>query len=158
MAIKTATGSTIAIGTTLATTNGTQAEYEADSYTTIGEIESIGEFGDQRNAVTFASLGDGRMQKARGIADAGDTVIVYAHKTGDAGQAALVAGYQATSQATDEFNFRVQLNDQISTNPTKFYYRARVLSDRVLELTNDGVVRKQVTLAINTAVLEVAAA
>lgn len=155
MTIKTATGSTIAIGTVLATTNGTQAEYEADSYTTVGEIESIGEFGDARNAVTFASLSDGRMQKARGIADAGDAVIVYAHKTAEAGQAAMKAAYAATSQSTDEFNFRVQLNDSISTNPTRFYFRARVLSDRTLELTNDDVVRKQATLAINTAVLEV---
>lgn len=158
MAIKTATGSTLAIGTTLATPNGTQAEYEADSYTTVGSVESISEFGDQRSSVTFASLGDGRMQKARGIADAGDIEVVYAHSTGEAGQAAMKAAFAATSQSTDEFNFRVQLNDQISTSPTRYYFRARVLSDRQLELTNDGVVRKKAMLAINTAVREVDAA
>lgn len=158
MAIKTATGSTIAIGTTLATPNGTQAEYEADTYTTVGSIESISEFGDQRSAVQFSSLSDSRVQKARGIADAGDAEVVYAHATGEAGQVAMKAAFAATSQSTDEFNFRVQLNDQISTSPTRYYFRARVLSDRQLELTNDGVVRKKAVLAINTAVREVDAA
>jgi hypothetical protein len=158
MAIKTGTGASIAIGTVLAVPNGTQGEYEADSYTSLGEVESIGEFGDQRSSVQFTSLSDGRVQKARGVKDAGDAVVVFAHKTGDSGHAALKSADEATTQATDEFNFRVQLNDQIATNPTKFYFRARVLGRRVLEITNDGVVRVQATLAINTAVLEVSAA
>lgn len=156
--IKTGTGCTIAIGTVLAAPNGTQAEYEADSYTAAGDVESIGRFGDKRAPVTFAALEDGRLRKARGTADAGDMEVVYAHKTADSGQDAITAAFAATSQATDEFNFRVQLNDQISTSPTKFYFRARVLGNEMLEITNDGVVRRSVTLAINTAVLEVAAA
>jgi hypothetical protein len=157
MAIKTGSGASIAIGTVLAAPNGTQVEYEADSYTSLGEVESIGEFGDQRSSVQFTSLADGRVQKARGVKDAGDAVIVFAHKTGDAGHTALAAADAATSQATDEFNFRVSLADTIATSPTKFYFRARVLGRRVLEITNDGVVRVQATLAINTTVLEVAA-
>jgi hypothetical protein len=155
MAIKTGTGCSIAIGTVLAAPNGTQAEYEADSYVSLGEVESIGQFGDQRSSVTFASLADGRMQKARGVADAGDAVITFAHKTSDAGAVALKAAFAATSQATDEFNFRIQLADTISTSPTKFYFRARVMGIPLQEIQNDGVVRVQATLAINTAVLEV---
>lgn len=156
--IKTGTGCTIAIGTTLSVPNGAQSEYEADSYTSVGDVESIGEFGDARNSVTFAALSDGRMRKARGTADAGDSVVTYAHLTADSGQDAIASAYAATSQSTDEFNFRVRLNDQISTSPTTFYFRARVMSHKVLEITNDGVVRKSATLGINTAVLEVAAA
>jgi hypothetical protein len=157
MAFKTGTGSTIAIGTVLATPNGTQAEYEADSYTNIGDIENIGPFGDERSIVRFTSLADGRVQKARGVADAGDQTISYAHKTGDAGQVALLAAFAVTSQAADEFNFRVQLNDAITTNKTTRYYRARVASQRVREITNDGAVIVEAILAISTAVLEVAA-
>lgn len=157
MAIKTGTGSTIAIGTVLATTNGTQAEYEADTYTTIGKVESIGPFGDERAIVQFTSLADSRVQKARGSANAGDQTIVFAHETSDAGQVALKAAFDATSQSTDEFNFRVQFNDAITTTPTKRYYRARVSTLRVREITPDGVVMVEGTLIINTAVLEVAA-
>jgi len=155
MAFKTGTGSDIAIGTTASAT--TQAEFEADSYTLIGDIETIGAFGDERSNVPFASLADGRRQKARGIADAGDQPIVYAHKTGDSGQAALLAAYSATSQATDEFNFRVRFNDAVTTNKTTRYYRARVLSQRVREITNDGVILVEAMLAINSAIIEVAA-
>jgi hypothetical protein len=156
--IKTGTGATIAIGTTLAAPNGTKTEYEADSYTAIGEVSEIPEFGDERESVTFVSLADGRRRKARGVADAGETEIIYAHTTGDAGQSALAAAFAATSQATDEFNFRIQFADQISTNPTTLYFRARVMSaPRYKGLTNDGVVLNGARLAINTPILEVAA-
>lgn len=157
MTFKTGTGSTIAIGTVLATTGGTQAEYEADTYTSISDVESIGPMGDERSNVGFVALADGRRQKARGVADAGDQTIVYAHKTGDAGQLALTAAFAATSQATDEFNFRVQFNDAITVNKTTRYYRARVLSQRVRDIANDGAILVEAMLAINTAVLEVAA-
>lgn len=157
MTIKTGTGSSIAIGTTLAAPNGTLAEYQADSYTTIGNTESIGEFGDERTSVPFASLADSRRQKARGVADAGDQTIVFADTTGDAGQAALEAAYAATSQATDEFNFRVQYNDSLGSNPTTHYYRARVMTMRVQEVTNDGVIMVRAVLGITTAVLKQAA-
>jgi hypothetical protein len=157
MAIKTGTGCSLAIGTTLATTGGTQAEYEADAYAAVGEIEEIGEYGDERSIVEFAALGDGRMQKARGVANAGDATITYAHKTADTGQDNLKTAFEATSQSTDEFNFRILFNDQISTSPTKFYFRARISGRRVLAITNDGVIKVRATLAINTAVLEVAA-
>lgn len=158
MSFKTGTGSTFAIGTTLAAANGTQAEYEADSYTTVSEIESVGEFGDAREIVTFASLGDGRRQKARGIADAGDVPVVYADKTGDAGQLAIEAAFAVTSQAADEFNFRVQLNDSLGSNPTTYYFRARITELRVQGLSNDNAVLIRAMVAINTAVLKVAAA
>lgn len=157
MTFKTGTGSTIAIGTTLATTGGTQAEYEADTYTNIGNTDSIGAFGDERAIVRFISLADGRTQKARGAADAGDQTNSYAHLTGDAGQAALVAAFAVASQAADEFNFRVQFNDAVTVNKTTRYYRAKVSTMRVREITNDGAIIVEYVLAISTAVLEVAA-
>lgn len=158
MAIKTGTGATIAIGTVLAAPNGTLAEYQADSYTTIGNTETIGGFGDERSIVRFISLADGRTQKARGAADAGDQTLTYADTTGDAGQLAMEAAFAATSQATDEFNFRVTLNDQISTNPTRYYYRARVANLKPGDITNDGVVMIQALLAITTGITKQAAA
>jgi 2C-methyl-D-erythritol 2,4-cyclodiphosphate synthase len=156
--IKTGSGALVKIGTVLATPNGTQAEYEADTYVTIGNVESASEFGDERNKVTFAGLADSRVQKARGTADAGDMDVLYAHTTGDAGQVALAAAFAATSQATDEFNFLVQFNDQIATSPTKEYFRARVGSLRVQGVSNDGVIMVKATLWINTPKLEVDAA
>ena len=36
------------------------AAYEADTYTVIGQIAEIGEFGDQRAEAAFTALNDGR--------------------------------------------------------------------------------------------------
>jgi hypothetical protein len=156
--IKTGTGSSIAIGTILGTPNGLRTEYEADTYTVIGETTTIPELGDERSNVEFVALADGRKRKARGVADAGGGEIIFGHKTGDAGQVALKAAFNATSQSTDEFNFRVQFNDSLGLNPTTRYFRARVGSMRVKEITNDGIVLVGAMLEVNTAVLEVDAA
>lgn len=157
MTIKTGTGCTLAIGTVLAAPNGLQAEYEADSYTNVGTIEELGEFGDQRSSVTFAPLDVGRMLKARGIADAGDMTVIYAHSTADSGQDAIKTAYEAVSQSLDEFNFRIQLNDSLGSNPTTFYFRAKIMTRRVQSISNDAVVKVQAVLGINSGVLEVAA-
>ena len=158
MSFKTGSGCSIAIGTVLATTNGTQTEYEADSYVSVSEEATIGPFGDVRQSVEFISLENSRVQKARGSANAGDQEITFAHKTGDAGQAAMKAAFAVTSQTADEFNFRVQFNDQISTNPTKFYFRARVMSYQVQEISPNTPLLVKAMLGINTAILEVSAA
>jgi hypothetical protein len=153
--LKTGTGCTIAIGTTAAAT--TAAQFAADSYTEVGEVEEIGEFGDQRNPVQFAALSDGRVRKARGTADAGDVPVIYAHKTADGGQDALKTAYDTVSQSLDEFNFRIQLNDSLGVSATTFYFRAKIMSRRVQSISNDGIVRAQSLLAINSPVVEVAA-
>src|SRR5690606_17681320 len=154
MAIQSGTGCTIAIGTTQAATSA--QEFAMDDYTEVGEVSEIGEFGDQRNIVTFTSLADGRVRKARGTADAGDVPVTYAFDGGDEGQDALKTAFEELSQSADEFNFRVQLSDGLIT-PTTFYFRARVSSRRVQSITNDGIVTVQAMLAINSPVVEVSA-
>ena len=154
MAIQSGTGCTIAIGTTQAAV--TAQQFAMDDYTEVGEVSEIGEFGDQRNIVTFTSLADGRVRKARGTADAGDVPVTYAFDGGDEGQDALKTAFEELSQSADEFNFRVQLSDGLIT-PTTFYFRARVSSRRVQSITNDGIVTVQAMLAINSPVVEVAA-
>lgn len=153
MAIQSGTGCTIAIGTTLAAVNAGQ--FAQDDYTVVGEVSEIGEFGDQRSIVTFTSLADGRVRKARGTADAGDVPVTYAFDGGDEGQDAIRDAFEEQSQSADEFNFRIQLSDGIAT-PTTFYFRARVTARRVQSITNDGIVTVQAMLAINSPVVEVA--
>ena len=108
MTTQNGSGVTIAIGTTQAASNLT--EYEADSYTVAGEIAEIGEFGDERNIVEFLSLADSRVKKSRGSANAGDAPVTYAFDGSDSGQDAIKAAFDVTSQAADEFNFRIQFN------------------------------------------------
>lgn len=156
MSVITGAGATVAIGTTQAAS--TQSQYEADSYTGIGEISDSGEFGDSRTVVTWQSLADGRVRKSRGSADAGDMTMIVGFDGSDAGQTAVKNAFAVSSQSLDEFNFRVQLNDSGGVNPTTFYFRAKVTSRPLQSLTPDGIVTMQFNIAINTAIVEVAAA
>lgn len=156
MAINTAAGAKIYIGTTTAA--DTQVEYEADTYTQIGTVEDLGEFGDQYNLVNFESLSDARTQKLKGTADAGDLTLVVGFDAGDAGQIALAAALAYTGP--NNYNFKVEFNDQVTPttgNPTKSYFGAKVMSRRAQVGTVNNVVRASVQLGISTAIVEVAA-
>jgi hypothetical protein len=156
MAIQTGSGVSLAIGTTAAAT--TLGQYQADSYTTVGEVSEIGAFGDERNVVSFLSLADGRVRKARGSANAGDAQVTYAYDSTNSGQDNLRTAFNTVSQSADEFNFRVQFNDSLGSNPTTWYFRARITQRRVQNITTDAIVMVNATLAINSALVEQEAA
>jgi hypothetical protein len=156
MAIQTGSGVSLAIGTTAAASS--LGQYEADTYTTVGEVSEIGEFGDERAVVEFMSLADSRVRKARGSANAGDCQVTYAYDSTNSGQDALRTAFLVTSQSADEYNFRIMFNDQISTNPTTWYFRAKITARRVQSVSNDNIVTVVATLAINTAMTEKEAA
>lgn len=145
-------GWTIAIGTTQAASNLT--EYESDTYTEVGEVVSIGEFGDERNIIESLPLSAARVLKARGSANAGDVPVSYNFDVSDGGQDAIKSAFEVTSQSADEFNFRIQANDSGGTNPTTWYFRAKIASLRVQEVSADNIVTRMSTLAINTAVTQ----
>lgn len=156
MAINTAAGSKLYIGTTTAA--DTQQEYEADTYTQVGTIEDLGEFGDAYNAVTFESLSDARTQKYKGTADAGDINLVVGFDGSDSGQQALKTALDDTGAS--DYNFKVTLNDAGSgspSSPTTFFFSGKVMSRRIQAGTVNNVVRANVTIGISTSIIEVAA-
>lgn len=144
MALQTSANCKFHIGTKAQATDLT--EFQADTYTEVGSIEDLGEFGDAFNAVTFTSLGDGRVRKLKGTKDAGDMTLVVAFDAGDAGQTALVAAADDTS--SDGYNCMVELNDG-----TAFYFRAQIMGARITVGAADNVIRRNVTIAIDSAVL-----
>lgn len=144
MALQTSANCKFYIGTKAPATDLT--EFQSDTYTEVGSIEDLGEFGDAFNAVTFTSLGDGRVRKLKGTKDAGDMTLVVAFDAGDAGQTALVAAANDTS--SDGYNCKVELNDG-----TTFYFRAQVMGARITVGAADNVIRRNVTIAIDSAVL-----
>lgn len=155
MAFNTAAGSKISIGTTTEAT--TQTEYESDTYTQIGVVEDLGEFGDQYNVVTFTSLADARVQKRKGSADAGDMTVTVAFDGSDAGQQALKDALDDTGALP--YNVKVELNDAVTSGgtPTVFYFSAFISSRRVQVGTTDDVVRGSINFGITTSVIEVEA-
>ena len=154
MAFNTASGAKISIGTTTAAS--TITEYEGDTYDQVGTIEDLGEFGDAYNAVTFTSLSDSRVKKRKGSADAGEMNLTVAFDSGDDGQQALKDALDDTGGVG--YNFKVELNDSQGVSPTTFYFKALVMSRRIQVGSADNVVRANVTLGIDTEILEEAAA
>lgn len=150
MGIITASGTIVEIGPQVTETAAdTLVEFQGISgWTPIGLIESVGEFGDQANDVTFAAIGDARVRHAKGARDAGTMALVCAHDPLDLGQAAV----ELAEQTNQLFAFRVTLPDSPGTpfTNTIIYFRGLVSSRRKNIGTNDNVVRNSYNVLVNS--------
>lgn len=126
MAIGTSEGSTVFIGPVTKAT--TQSALAALSFTEIGDVESIGEFGPQAQDVSFTPLKGPSVQHLKGAIDNGMLPIVYAHNPLDPGQIAL----SAAAATKYEYAIKIVLNDEADDNdtPTTFYGRGPVFGKR----------------------------
>jgi hypothetical protein len=153
MTVNTAGGSRYFIGTTAPA--DTIEEFEADSYIEVGEVEDLGEIGDEAEQITFTALKDGRVRKMKGPRDAGTQAIVCGADSSDEGQAAMI---EAEASPLD-YNMMVILNDQLtlSGTPTVLFYRGKVMSKRRNIGNVSNVVRYNFNVGVNTEILEVMA-
>jgi hypothetical protein len=155
MAVQTAAGCKIFIGPAN-TTADSQSDYESLSYTLIGEVENIGEFGDTFNEITFTPISDRRVRKFKGSKNAGTLPLVLGRDVTDAGQAAMKAARDSDS----EYAFMVQQNDVVSgspSNPTTFWFRALVMGFTIDIGDAESIIRANGSLGINSDVVEIAA-
>ena len=152
MSVFTSAGCTVAIGPTTAAANA--AAYAALSYDALGEVEEIGEFGDQVGTTTFTSIADRRVRKCKTTFDAGEISLTLGRDATDTGQAAAIAALAAD----DDYAFQVELNDSGGTSPTTLYFHAKVTGYTTNIGSAEGVVKASLMLAINTAIFEAAAA
>ncbi|MFV3402872.1 hypothetical protein ACNFIC_02805 [Pseudomonas sp. NY15463] len=153
--LNTAAGCRLALGTKTPAT--TAAEYAADTYIQVGEIEDLGEFGDTFSSVNFTALSDGRVRKYKGTADAGNMTMTVGFDSGDAGQQSVSAAHKDRTKGN--YNVKVTLNDGDPTAtpailPTTFYFGVKVMNNTVAAGSADNVVRRNITLAINTDIIE----
>jgi hypothetical protein len=148
--IITASGSKIYIGPAVVSTVDTVPEFAAlSAYTEIGSVESLGEYGDESNIVTGANLADSRMQKAKGVRDAGTLALVCFHDPIDTGQAAI----ENAEATNDNYAFKVVLSDgPAGYSDTIQYFRAIVASKRKNVGNADNIIRNTYNIAINSAI------
>lgn len=154
MAVQTTSGAKFYIGSSVAPATLDQAGYELDSsYVLVGEIEDLGELGDESSAVTFAAIGDGRIRKAKGARDAGQMDLVIGSDPLDAGQEAL----RDAEETNFNYNFKVEVpNAPDATYSNGFrYFRGLVMSQREAYGTNDNIMRMNVSIGVNTPVVYV---
>src|SRR5215211_7215736 len=150
----TASGATLSIAPAITTNPANAAAWAALTWTAVGMVESLGEFGDSAGTVTGATLGDGRMRKGKSARDAGDFTATVFEDSTDTGQVALIAA-EATN---NNFPFKVTLPNKLAPAGADgvMYFKGLVTSKRLNVGGNDNLVRRTFTIAINSAITEVA--
>lgn len=155
MAINTGAGTRLYIGPILTAdlpkdTGDALTLLEGLTYVEVGEIESIGDYGDEDQDVTFTALADGRVRHLKGASDAGTTQITVGLDAGDAGQIAMAAAKKSRSRY--DYPFKVVYVDGETD-----YFAGKVMSDRKANIENSDVVRRNYSVGINTEIYEVPA-
>lgn len=153
MSVHTASETKVYIGPT--TPAADASAYGALAWVEIGEVQSIGEFGDQANDVTFTSLSDGRVRHMKGARDAGVLALVCGRDPLDTGQVAA----RAAEKTKFAYAIKIVAADALDANDTDsiFYFHALVQSARDNFGENDSVVTTTFNLGITTAIIEVPA-
>jgi len=154
-AIFTATGAKLSIAPSAATEPANAAAYAGLTWTEIGFIETLGEYGDESAAIDFAVLGDGRVRKAKGARNAGTLAVTAAHITDDPGQQAAIAA-EATN---NNYPFKVELPNKLTSGGTNEinYFIGLVMSKRLNVGANDNVVRVTFNIGVNSKITTVVA-
>lgn len=155
MPINTGAGTRLYIGPRLtASLPGTAAAaitlLTALTYVEVGELESIGDYGDTINDVTFAGLAAGRAQHLKGLADAGSSELSIGFDAGDAGQLALVEAFLDRSR----YDYPIKV---VYVDGETDYFAAKVMSNKKTGISVEGVLKRTVTLGINSEIYEVEA-
>lgn len=153
MSINSATGTKLYIGGVQSLKVPVQSDYEADSYIEVGEIETLGNFGDKSAPITFTSLGDSRVRKLKGPRDAGSMPITVGDDPTDEGQQALTAA----EETNFEYNFKVVGNDAQTEGGSGSisYFYGQVMSKEKQVGTATNVVKRVFEVGINSNIVEV---
>lgn len=120
-------------------------------YVEVGELESIGDYGDTINDVTFAGLASGRATHLKGLADAGTVELSIGFDAGDDGQLALVEAFLDRSR----FDYPIKV---VYVDGEIDYMAAKVMSNKKTGISVEGVLKRTVSLGINSEIYEVPAA
>lgn len=150
MAVMTSAGSTLAIASGVPTTYD-QAGFEAVglTYTVVGEVTDIGEFGTEYNVVNHTALGQRQIKKFKGSFNNGSMQVQLARDSGNAGQTAMRNALSSDAS----FAFKVTLQDS-----TKIYFTGKVMSFRTSVGNVDQITGASATIEIDSTIVEVAAA
>lgn len=118
MAVRTSAGTTLKISAGVPATFNT-AGYAALTYTAIGEITDLGEFGREYSLVTHNPVGNRSTQKFKGSFNEGTMTLQLGLDTDDAGQ--ILA--KAAVSSDNNYAFEV-----VTQNGDKYYFQAQVMS------------------------------
>ena len=122
------------------------AGFTALTWTEIGEVSEMGEFGRQYNLVTFNTLGDRRTVKRKGSYNDGTIACQMARVPDDAGQTILTTAVNSDNS----YAIKIELQDG-----TVFYTTAQVMSYTTNIGNVDQITSATVNLEIDNDIIEV---
>lgn len=152
MSIFASSGAKLYIGSQNSDPDTVLADYQADSFIEVAEVESLGDFGDESGDITFTSLSDARVKHLKGPRDAGSMPIVVGDDMTDAGQTAM----EAAEASPLDFTFKVVLNNAITVggSGSEHYFIGKVMSKKRAVGSATDVTKKNFTVGINSPVVE----
>ena len=115
--------------------------YEALTYTLVGEITDLGEFGREYSLVTHNPIGNRGTQKYKGSFNEGTMNLTIGFDTDDAGQTLM----KTASMADTPYSFEVEMQ-----NGDKYYFEAMVMSFKINVGSVDSMTTASVTLELTT--------
>jgi len=132
------------------------ANYDSLTWTEIGLVESVGEFGPDNTIGSYTPIGTGVACKFMGTTDNGEISLTVA-KSDDDGLALILADVGGTTSVP----MKVELSDTPAASgtgatprPTRFMFPGMVKSARYNIGTGDDVVRVNTALVINGTIYE----
>jgi hypothetical protein len=140
MTVRSSAGSTIGISSSAPATFNV-AGYDALTYTTIGEVTDLGEFGRVYNLIKHNPLGNRGTVKLKGSYDEGQINMQLGLDTDDAGQ--ILAKAASLSDADYYFVVTTQNGD-------KYYFPSKVMSFKVNVGSVDSVTAASIMLELTT--------
>jgi hypothetical protein len=143
----TSAGTTIGISSTLPSTYDASG-YGGLSYSAIGEVTDLGEFGREYALVTHNPLGARRTVKRKGSYNDGQVAMTVARVPTDTGQADIIIALDSD----DPVAFEIVLQDG-----TTLYFAGVVMSYTTNVGSVDQITSASVMIEITTDIVEVAA-
>jgi len=123
-----------------------QAGFAALSFTEVGEISDLGEFGRQYNLVTFNPLGDRRTVKRKGSYNDGTIAAQMARVPTDAGQIIV------TAAVNSDLSRSIKI---VLQNGTIFYTTVQVMSYTTNVGSVDQITSATVNMEIDNDIIEI---
>lgn len=146
MAIHSAAGTKFSISASLPATEDVTG-YGALTYTEVGEVTNIADFGATSNIINHSPLSNPIIQKFKGSADMGGGSLDFASLSSDAGQIALKTAAAYNTYAA----YSVKIEE---TDGTISYFKALFNSFVKKIGTIDNVVACSVNMAITSKLVE----
>lgn len=131
------------------------ADFTAETWVEIKDVESLGTLGDTATEVTIETIGQSRTRRLKGTRTAPPMEVVCAINYSDPGQIAVIAA----EKTEDDYAFKVEFNDAPSGGtPSERYFFGKVASASEAYDTANSIMKLNATIWVNSSVARVNAA